>query len=74
MKFLRTAEALRAAIVVSKSVARTAVLRNRVRRAAYEAIPALPHRGRALFFVRSIPLDPLRSVFREEITALLAKL
>lgn len=75
MKFLQNKKPFRLAVVVSKSVARKAVERNRLRRAAYDSLssPTLAATGHALFFVRSIPKEPLRTVFKKEITALLSQ-
>src|ERR1700690_3898445 len=76
MKFLQAKGPLRFAVVVPKSLARKATLRNKLRRAAYDSIPAaLPsHTGRAIFFVRAVPKEAARTIFREEIGALIAKI
>jgi len=75
MKYLQKKEPLRLAVVVPKSLARKANLRNKLRRAAYDSFPAdalASRTGRAIFFVRSIPKEPLRTIFRQESAALLA--
>ena len=77
MKFLQNKEPFRLAVIVPKSLARKATLRNKLRRAAYDSIgTSLPpsSKGHALFFVRSIPMTPLRTIFKEEATALLTKI
>jgi ribonuclease P protein component len=54
-KLVASNEPLRVAIVVPKKSVRTAVARNRLRRAAYRALPSLstPSTGRLALFVRS---------------------
>jgi ribonuclease P protein component len=76
MKFLQKNEPFRLAAVVPKSLARKAHVRNKLRRAVYDSFPAASSRrtGRAVFFVRTIPKEPARSVFKEEILTLLAKI
>lgn len=46
-----------AAVVVSKSTAKTAVLRNKLRRSAYAALTSLP-RARVVFFINTAKFDP----------------
>ena len=49
----------KAAVVVSAKVAKTAVLRNRLRRAAYRTLrTALPKNTQAVFFLHKPVLDP----------------
>jgi ribonuclease P protein component len=75
MKFLQKKSPFRLAVVVPKSLARKATLRNKLRRAAYDSFPTLSQRtGHAVFFVRIIPKEPLRTVFKEEMATLLAKI
>jgi ribonuclease P protein component len=73
MKFLNTSQPFRAAAVVPKSLARKAVLRNRLRRALYRALASSPLAAKkisAVFFVRSIPRDALAPAFAHELGAL----
>ncbi|MEK7612608.1 MAG: ribonuclease P protein component [Patescibacteria group bacterium] len=76
MKFLSDTGAFRAAVIVSKSIARSAVARNRVRRAAYRALQALPslRAARVIFFVQKLPAPPLESVLRVEVEALMQQI
>lgn len=76
MKFLQKKELLRVSAVVSKSLARKATLRNKLRRAVYDSIPASASKrtGHAIFFVRAVPQGSLRAVFKEEVNALLSKI
>ncbi len=75
-RILRTEKGgMRSAVVVPKSVAKTAVMRNRLRRAAYGALAEL-HSGtngnmQIIFFVRSIPPPPLAPALRDEIGGIL---
>lgn len=67
----------RAAIIVPKATAKSAVMRNRLRRAAYRALTALPRPkkgGLAVFFVRSVPDGPLTPAFGREIGIFLDKI
>ena len=76
-KFLAIPGGFRAAAVAPKSVAKSAVVRNRLRRAVYRAIAGIPapkRSGIAIFFVRSIPKEPLTPAFAEEIRVIFAKL
>ena len=72
-KVLQTAEPFRCAVVVSKKIAKTAVQRNRLRRAVYRALAeaSLPHTGHAILFVQSVPKTDLTRVFSTELTTLL---
>lgn len=77
MKYLQNKEPFRLAVIVPKSLARKATLRNRLRRAAYDSLPSTSlssFTGYALFFVRSIPSEPLRTVFKAEAAQLLSKI
>jgi len=77
MKFLAVSGPLKVAVVVAKSLARKATLRNSLRRAVYQALSttALPGAGfHAIFFVRSVPKEAKTTTFREEIEVLLKKL
>jgi ribonuclease P protein component len=57
-KYVR-AQGARAAVVVSSKVAKTAVLRNKLRRAAYSALrTALPKNIHVVFFLHKPLLDP----------------
>jgi ribonuclease P protein component len=73
LKWLDTESPFRCAVVVSKKLAKTAVKRNQLRRAAYLALGAasLPRRGHAILFVQSIPTDDMAKVFSTEIKKLL---
>lgn len=76
-KYVAVEGPFKIAVVVSKSLAKKATVRNSLRRAVYEAIamPPLPSSGaHVLFFVRSIPQKPRVPAFREEIAVLLKKL
>jgi RNase P protein component len=73
-KFLAAPGPLRSAVVVSKKVAKQAVVRNRLRRAAYRALQGVPGHGSAVFFVTKLPAPPLQSAFAADLKALLAKL
>ncbi len=67
-KYLRGSGA-RAAVVVSTKVAKSAVERNRLRRAAYRTLrEALPKNIRVVFFLHTPALNP------EELTQLCLKL
>ena len=73
LKLFSASGPFRAAAVVSKKVAKTAVGRNRLRRALYGALreTSLPLSGHAILFVQRIPATPLRPAFKEEIKKLL---
>ena len=63
---------LRAALVVPPSVAKGAVLRNRLRRAGYaELATAYGPDMLAVFFVRTLPPPPNRESFRSAIHVIL---
>ncbi len=70
MKFVPTAGFFRAAVVVSKKIAKTAVLRNKLRRAMYTSLRTInqPRNISAVFFVHSIPPKPLTLSFFEDLT------
>lgn len=51
-KYTPATGAGRAAIVVSKKVARLAVTRNKLRRAGYQALPPLPRGVHVVFFIQ----------------------
>ena len=73
VKTLPTASPFRCAVVVSKKVAKTAVIRNKVRRAVYRALQGafLPRTGHAILFVQSVPKADLVPVFSSELKKLL---
>jgi ribonuclease P protein component len=73
LKWLDTSSSFRCAVVVSKKLAKTAVRRNQLRRAAYQALgsSSLPRHGHAILFVQSIPAGDLAGVFSTEIKKLL---
>ena len=73
-RMLKTsASGLRAAAVVSKSVAKSAVARNRLRRAVYRVLreaPKDPH-GMFVFFLRATPTSPMAPKLKDEIEGIL---
>lgn len=73
IKYLSTSSPFRCAVVVSKKVAKTAVVRNRVRRAVYRALDraSLPPTGHAILFVQSVPSADTDLVFAADLTKLL---
>jgi len=73
VKLLPTTSSFRCAVVVSKKIARTAVLRNKVRRAVYRALAntSLPTTGHAILFVQAIPKENFTSVFSSDLKKLL---
>lgn len=76
-KFLAIPGSFKSAAVAPKSLAKSAVERNRLRRAVYSAISSLPtpkKPGHMVFFVRSIPKTPLVPAFTEEISIFLQKI
>lgn len=80
LKYLDNKGFFRAAAVVSKSTAKRAVDRNRLRRALYRALATLSteethilDNKMIVFFVRSSPA-PLASGLREDIRGIIAKL
>ncbi|MBX4192169.1 ribonuclease P protein component [Candidatus Parcubacteria bacterium] len=66
----------RAAIVVSKSIARTATERNRLRRAAYNALRELApsFHAQAVLFIQKRPSSPLAPTLRTEVQSLIGSL
>lgn len=77
LKFLAASGKFRAAAIAPKSVAKSAVVRNRVRRALYRALASFPTPktpGLAVFFVRKLPSAPLTPAFAEEVGPLLIKI
>lgn len=77
MKYSPTGERLRAAVVVSKKLAKTAPLRNRIRRVIYAALDEKisDHTGRMVLFVHKKPAGPItQATFTTDITTLCSKL
>ncbi len=76
LKVLAGPEPLRSAAVVAKALARKANKRNALRRAVYRALAAVhsPAKGRAIFFLRAIPLERPSVVIKEEVALLLSKI
>jgi ribonuclease P protein component len=77
LKFLAQLGGFKVSVVAPKSVAKSAVARNRLRRAVYRAISALPlpkKHGIAVFFVRSIPKAPLTPAYQEEVSLFFQKI
>ncbi len=69
VKYLTTTAGSKAAVVVSSKVAKTAVTRNRLRRAAYQILRStLPAGVRAVFFLQKPLVD------KTELTLLCSKL
>ncbi|MCX6819915.1 MAG: ribonuclease P protein component [Candidatus Adlerbacteria bacterium] len=73
VKHIPSTQQLRAAVVVSKKVARGAVERNRLRRAVYRALVPFLSTGDVVIFVQKVPTAPLAPIFREELMVLLKK-
>jgi ribonuclease P protein component len=76
-KFIASKGHFRAVAIAPKSVAKSAVVRNRLRRAVYRAIASFPTPKKGattVFFVRSIPKGPLTPAFAEEIGIFLGKI
>ena len=68
MKFLALPGPFKSAVVAPKSLVKSAVGRNRVRRAVYRAVAETPppHRtGHAIRLVREIPKSPLTPAYAE---------
>ncbi len=61
---------LRAAAVISKKVAKSAVERNRQRRALYRALREIEASGSAVIFIQKIPKNPLTPAFLEDLKVL----
>ncbi len=77
MKFVSTTHPLKTSAVVSKSVARKAVERNRLRRAVYRALDSVLYQqagfsghGHAVLFVQKIPPQELSKAFNSEVAVL----
>jgi len=73
VKHIPSTQLLRAAVVVSKKVARGAVERNRLRRAVYRALVSCSGSGSVVIFVQKIPTNPLAPAFQQELMVLLEK-
>lgn len=73
LKFLDTTAPFRCAVVVSKKLARTAVMRNTLRRAVYRVLSrsSLPESGYAILFIQSIPTEKRAEVFAADVKKLL---
>ncbi|GEM_PF-1201815 len=77
-----TIEGVRAAAVVSKKIARSAVERNRLRRALYRAVGIVAsekgtttnHGMNVVFFIRSIPPNPLSPAFLKDVSSIIKSL
>lgn len=61
------------AVVISKKLAKTAVVRNRARRSVYQALrkASLPPSGHAILFVQALPKERAAEAFTIEIKKLL---
>jgi ribonuclease P protein component len=73
LKHLPGTTSLRAAVVVSKAVAKKAVVRNRLRRAVYRALMPITGVGEIVVFVQKIPPPPLTEAFAADLATLLKK-
>lgn len=73
LKHVPGTDALRAAVVVSKSLAKKATVRNRLRRAVYRALIPLNGTGQIIVFVQKIPPPPLTDAFAADLATLLKK-
>jgi ribonuclease P protein component len=73
VKVLPAFSPFRCAVVVSKKVAKTAVMRNKLRRSVYRALEgsSLPPSGYAILFVQVIPKDHMTKMFLLDIKKLL---
>lgn len=73
IKTLPHSGTFKCAVVISKKIAKTAVARNRVRRAVYEALrkTSLPVSGHAILFVQAVPKEKLSEAFTIELKKLL---
>lgn len=72
-KYIASKAPLRAAVVVSKKVAKKAVDRNRLRRAVYRALASVSGTGDIVVFVQKVPQGHLAPAFSEELVLLLQK-
>ena len=73
-KYYASTEPLRMASVVSKKVAKSAVVRNRLRRALYRALTPLSGSGRLIVFIQRIPETPLTTAFSADLAELFKKI
>jgi RNase P protein component len=76
-RFLRASGGFRAAAAAPKSLVKSAVMRNRLRRAVYGALASLPSpkkSGMAVFFVRGVPKKPMTRAFAAEIALFIEKI
>lgn len=80
LKYVTNKGDFKVAMVASKSVAKRAVDRNRLRRALYRAFTTLPPeaitvlaRAHTVFFVRNIP-SPLIPALRNDMSAIINKI
>jgi ribonuclease P protein component len=73
-KYHSSLQPLRTAAIVSKKVAKSAVTRNRLRRALYRALAPLSGRGELVIFIQQIPLVPLTPAFVVDLTHIFKKI
>lgn len=75
LKYMPYTGGYRAAVVVSKAVAKKAVDRNRIRRAMYRALAQISPKNpeMAVFFVQKVPPAPLTPAFVIDIQTLCSK-
>ena len=73
LKMMPAAPPFRCAVVVSKKVGKTAVVRNRMRRSVYAALKqtSLPPSGHAILFVQAVPPENPVSEFASDLKKLL---
>lgn len=73
IKMLPGSAGFKCAVVVSKKVAKSAVMRNRARRAVHEALrkTSLPSSGHAILFVQGLPKEKIQEAFTAELNKLL---
>ena len=69
--YMASSSPMRVAVVVPKSVAKKATMRNRVRRAVYQALTGLPGTGTGVVLVRRIPSAPLSAALSNELAILI---
>ena len=74
LKTYKNKEKSAAAVVVSKKVAKSAVVRNALRRAVYASLPPLPKNTLVVVFVQKKPIEDFARVFELELKPLFATL
>ena len=78
IKYLAATSPLQCAVVVSKKVAKSAVQRNKLRRAAYRALAAhatkTQKHGRMVLFIQKIPTSSLTPAFSSDLESIWLKI